>query len=118
LIKTKFLADSKMFELDRYYKECQKNKSPFIKARKNPVDGNYVVQLDLSPCNYTLSKEKMEKINDLFSTETDFLNAKNSTKSVFKGCNIDKELVWYDGILPNRLNTFCETLFDLSEKYS
>lgn len=106
-----------MFELDRYFKECQKNKVPFIKARKNPVDSNYVVQLDLSTCDYVLSKEGLEKINEIFLTETEFLNSKNSTKSVFKGSNIDKELAWYDGILPNRLSAFCETLFDLSQKY-
>jgi len=106
-----------MFELDHYYKECQKNNVPFIKARKNPIDGNYVVQLDLSTCDYTLSKEGIEKIYDLFSAETTFLNSKDHTTSVFKGCNIDKELAWYDGILPNRLNSFCEAMFDLSEKY-
>ena len=106
-----------MFELDRYYKECQKNKVPFIKARKNPMDSNYVVQLDLSTCDYKLSKEGMKKIRELFSTETEFLNSKNDTRSVFKGCNIDKELAWYDGILPNRLNAFCDTMFNLSEKF-
>jgi len=106
-----------MFELDHYYKECQKSNTPFIKARKNPMDSNYVVQLDLSTCDYNLSKEGIEKINELFSKETDFLNSKDYTKSVFKGCNIDKELAWYDGILPNRLKFFCETMFDLSEKY-
>jgi len=117
LITTKFLADSKMFELDRYYKECQKNKVPFIKARKNPADNNYVVQLDLITCDYKLSKEGVTKISDFFQKETVFLKSEKSTKFVFKGCNIDKQLAWYDGILPPRLNNFCETLFDLSEKY-
>jgi len=67
-----------MFELDHYYKECQKNKVPFIKARKNPMDNNYVVQLDLSTCDYNLSEKGIEKINDLFSKETTFLNSKDS----------------------------------------
>ena len=100
-----------MFEFDRYYKECQKNNRPFIKARKNQIDGNYLVLLDLITCDYNLSYKNREKITDLFAKETNSLKSK---KSIFKGCNIDKELVWFDGIVPERLNYFCETLFDLS----
>jgi len=106
-----------MFELDRYYKECQKNNIPFIKARKNPVDGNYVIQLDLITCDYKLSREGLDTVEKLFQMETEFLNSNNSTKLVFKGCNSDKELAWYDGVLPHRLNSFCETLFDLAEEH-
>lgn len=117
LKKVKFLFDSKMFELDHYYKECQKNNIPFIKARKNPVDGNYLVQLDLITCHYNLSQEGIEKINDLFQKESDILTSKEVTKNVFKGSNVDKQFAWFDGILPERLDNFCETLYDLSEKF-
>jgi hypothetical protein len=55
--------------------------------------------------------------NDLFKKETDYLESINQKKSIFKGCNADKELAWYDGILPNRLDGFCENLFDLSIKF-
>ena len=110
----KFLSDSKMFEFDRYYKECQKNNHPFIKARKNQIDGNYLVLLDLITCDYNLSSQSRNKIKDLFTRETNSLKSSKPKKSIFKGCNIDKELVWYDGIVPERLNDFCETLFDLS----
>ena len=27
---------------------CQNSNQPFIKARKNQIDGNYIVQLDLA----------------------------------------------------------------------
>ena len=110
----KFLSDSKMFEFNKYYKECQKNNRPFIKARKNQMDGNYLVMLDLITCDYNLSSESQNKIKDLFTRETNYLKSNNSKKSIFKGCNIDKKLVWYDGILSDRLTNFCETLFDLS----
>jgi len=103
-----------MFEFDKYYKECQKNNRPFIKARKNQIDGNYLVLLDLITCDYNLSSESQIKIKDLFTRETISLNSDKTKKSMFKGCNIDKELVWYDGILSERLTDFCETLFDLS----
>ena len=110
----KFLSDSKMFEFDRYYRECQKNNRPFIKARKNLIDGNYLIQLDLITCDYNLTTENQNNINDLFTKETDFLKSRYPKKSIFKGCNIDKQLAWYDGILSERLNDFCDTLFDLS----
>ena len=103
-----------MFEFDKYYKECQKNNRPFIKARKNQIDGNYLVLLDLITCDYNLSFESREKITDLFTRETNSLKSNKPKKSIFKGYNIDKELVWYDGILQERLTSFCETLFDLS----
>ena len=116
LVLKKFLSDSKMFEFDRFSRECQKNNQPFIKARKNPIDNNYVVQLDLITCDYNLTIAEQSNVKELFEKETNSLKSNNPNKSVFKGCNIDKKLAWYDGILPERLNTFCEHLFDLSQK--
>jgi hypothetical protein len=107
-----------MFEYDKHYRECQKNNQPFIKARKNPIDDNYIVQLDLITCDYNLSIEGQNNIKKLFEKERNYLKSKNSKKVIFKGCNIDKELTWYDGILPERLEIFCEYLFDLSDKSS
>ncbi|MFQ5440383.1 MAG: hypothetical protein ACE5DL_02865 [Nitrosopumilaceae archaeon] len=109
----KFLTDSKMFELDRYYQDCKQKNQPFIKARKNPVDNNYVVQADLITCDYKLTSDDKNNIDILFKKEINFLNSFHPGNSIFKGCNIDKELVWFDGILPERLNNFCESLFDL-----
>jgi hypothetical protein len=105
-----------MFELDRHYRECQKNNRPFIKARKNPIDDNYLVQLDLITCDYNLTIEGQNNVKKLFEKETYYLKSNNFKKNIFKGYNIDKELAWYDGILPKRLDTFCENLFDLSGK--
>jgi len=115
MISTKYLADSKMFELDRYYKLCQQNNVPFIKARKNPVDNNYLVQLDLITCDYKLSDEGKAKINKIFQDEKNFLELNDSSKDIFKGSHIDKQFAWFDGVLPQRLDKFCQILFDLSE---
>ena len=110
----KFLSDSKMFEYDRHYRECQQNNQPFIKGQKNLIDGNYLVQLDLITCNYNLTLSGLKKIEKLFTNETNYLQSIYPKKLIFKGCNIDKELVWYDGVLSTRLDSFCETLFNLS----
>ena len=112
----KYLADSKMFEFDKFYRECQKNNQPFIKARKNPVDDNYLVQLDLISCNYTLSKQIQENIQELFQTEINHLEETGFDKLIFKGSHVNAEHAWYDGILPQRLDVFCSTLFDLASK--
>lgn len=112
----KFLADSKMFELDRHYRECQKSNQPFIKARKNPVDGNYLVQIDLGTCDYNLTKDDEIKIKNLFQNEIKYLENYNLNPSIYKGSNIDKEHVWYDGILSERLDDFCDSLFDIAKK--
>ena len=37
----------------------------------------------------------------------------NKLQSVFKGSNVNDETAWFDGVLPKRLDQFCETLFDL-----
>ena len=103
-----------MFEYDKHYRECQKNNQPFIKARKNQIDGNYVVLLDLGTCDYNLTLDDQKNVQKLFENETNYLKSNFSKKIIFKGCNIDKELSWYDGILPERLDIFCENLFDLS----
>ena len=110
----KFLLDSKMFEYDKHYRECQNSNQPFIKARKNQIDGNYIVQLDLATCDYNLTLDGQKNIKKLFENETNYLKSNFSKKNIFKGCNIDGELSWYDGILPERLDIFCEKLFDLS----
>ena len=101
-----------MFELDRHYQDCKQNNQPFIKARKNLIDDNYVVQADLISCDYKLTLEDKNKIDILFNKEINFLTSKKSANSIFKGYNIDKELVWFDGVLPERLDDFCENLFD------
>ena len=102
-----------MFEFEKFYRECQKNKVPFIKAKKNPIDNNYLVQMDLMTCGNSLEIGNLEKINNLFEKEKTFLK-ENSLGSVFKGCNVSKEIVWFDGIIPKRLDYFCEALFDSS----
>ena len=111
----KFLSDSKMFEFEKFYKECQKNNVPFIKAKKNPVDNNYLVQMDLVTCKNNYKKNNHDMIHKFFASEIRFLKGKK-LGFVFKGCNVNKEVVWFDGILPKRLNYFCETLFDLVKK--
>jgi hypothetical protein len=112
----KFLVDSKMFELDKHYRECQNQNFPFIKAQKNPIDNNYIVKVDLITCKYNLTSEDEKNITLLFEKETNFQNIHNSKTKIFKGCNIDKELAWYDGVLETRLDTFCQNLFNLSFK--
>ena len=52
----KYLADSKMFEYDKHYRECQQQNKPFIKSKINPTHGNYTINVDLMTCNYVFSK--------------------------------------------------------------
>ena len=109
------MADSKMFEYDKHYRECHKLNHPFVKARKNPTGDSYLVQLDLITRDYNLAIDCQNNIRKLIENEIGQMES-TAKKSVFKGYNIDKELVWCDGILPKRLDAFCENLFDLSEK--
>ena len=113
----KFIADSKMFEYDRHYKECQQNNQPFIKARINPSNGNYYVQIDLMTCNYNFTLDGKNHVKQLFESEITFLKSGSYPKSSFNGYNIDKELSWFDGVMANRLISFCEKLYDLSQIY-
>ena len=57
----KYLGDSKMFEYDKYYRECKQLNKPFIKARINSRNKNYYVQIDLMTCNYELSIKDRKK---------------------------------------------------------
>jgi hypothetical protein len=108
----KFLADSKMFEFDKFYRDCQKNKQPFLKAKKNPADDNYLIQMDIATGNKKIHLKTQKEIKLLFENEKIFLKG-NKLESVFKGCNVNGETAWFDGVLPKRLDKFCETLFDL-----
>ena len=67
----KYLADSKMFEYDRRYRECQQQNRPFIKAKINPIHKNYFVQVDLMTCNFELSKQEQMQIKKLVHGEMD-----------------------------------------------
>lgn len=113
----KFIFDSKMFEYDKHYRECQQNNQPFIKARINPSNGNYYVQIDLMTCDYDLTMSGQNHIKQLFENEIAFIESNSYPKISFKGYNIDKELSWFDGVLPSRLVSFCEKLYDLSQNY-
>lgn len=113
----KFIADSKMFEYDKYYRECQQNNHPFIKARINPSNGNYYVQIDLMTCDFDLTLDGQNHVKQLFESEISFLESNSYPKSSFNGYNVDKELSWFDGILPTRLVDFCEKLYDISQNH-
>ena len=104
-----------MFEYDKYYRECQKLNKPFIKAKTNPKNGKFFVQIDLMTCRYELSKQEQEQIKKLAQKEIGFV--KSNSKSNFNRFSIDKELVWFDGISPEHVNEFCENLYDMIQKY-
>ena len=109
----KYLGDSKMFEYDKHYKECRQQNKPFIKARINPSHGNYYVQIDLMTCNYELSQEEQEEIKKLFRNELEFVRS----KSKFQDFSIDQELAWFDGVSTEHVDDFCESLYDITQKY-
>ncbi len=86
-----------MFEYDKHYRECSQSNQPFIKARINPSNGHYYVQIDLMTCHYNLTSEGQNKVKQLFENEFNF-NLSDSSSSVRK-YNVDKELSWFDGVL-------------------
>ena len=107
----KYLADSKMFEYDRYYRECQQQNKPFIKAKINPVHGNYLIQVDLITCNYELSKQKQERIKKLIQVEIDHI--KSNHEYDFAGYSITSCLAWFDGVSSEHVDNICNTLYGL-----
>ncbi len=111
----KYIIDSKMFEYDRHYRECQQSNQPFIKARINPSNGNYYVQIDMMPCDYEFTIDGEKQLKKLFDDEVSFLES--YLKSSFNGSSINKELSWFDGVLPDRLVLFCDKLYELSQNY-
>jgi len=111
----KYLGDSKMFEYDKYYRECKQLNKPFIKARINSRNKNYYVQIDLMTCNYELSNQAQEEIKKLVQKEIEFV--KSNSKSDFQDFSIDKELAWFDGISIKHVDEFCKSLYDLTQKF-
>ncbi len=109
----KYLGDSKMFEYEKHYLECRQLNKPFIKARINPRNRNYYVQIDLMTCNYVLSNQEQEEIKKMVQNEIEFVKS----KSDFHGFSIDKELAWFDGISVEHVDKFCKSLYDLTQKY-
>lgn len=110
----KYLGDSKMFEYDKHYRECQQSNKPFIKSRINPSHGNFYVLLDLMTCNYNLSKIEQAEIKKLILSEIKFME---SSSRKFNDFNIDSETSWFDGISAEHVHDFCESLYDLTQKY-
>ncbi|MGY5152329.1 MAG: hypothetical protein ACW9XA_08680 [Candidatus Nitrosopumilus sp. bin_6a] len=110
----KYLGDSKMFEYDKYYRECQQENKPFIKAKINPLHKNYFVQIDLMTCNYELSASEQNSIKKLTQCEIDYV--KSNSKYDFQGFSIDKELAWFDGVSSEHIDDFCNSLYDLTQK--
>ncbi len=110
----KYLGDSKMFEYDKYYRECQQQNKPFIKAKINPLHKNYFVQIDLMTCNHELSNSEQISIKKLLKNEIDYVNS--NSKYDFQGFSIDKEIAWFDGVSSEHLDEFCNALYDLAQK--
>lgn len=110
----KYIGDSKMFEYDKFYRECQQLNQPFIKSKINPTHGNYYVQIDLMTCNYDLSELQQDKIKKLIQNEIEFI--KSDLDYSFNDFHIDKEVSWFDGVSSTHVNDFCESLYDLAQK--
>ena len=113
----KFIFNSKMFEYDKHYRDCTQSNQPFIKAKTNPVTGHYHVQIDLLPCHYALTDKGMTELKKLFEKETEHLSKTIKNTSYETNYSITKELSWVDGVLPSRLNAFCETLYEFTQKH-
>ena len=104
-----WMIDSKAFEYDRHYSNCKKSNHPFIKARKNPETGGYLVFLDMATCDYRLSKKGQEELGALFESVT-IPNSKNH-------CELTRELCSFDGVLPEKLNGFLSELYEVTKKH-
>ena len=102
-----------MFEYDKHYRECQQLNKPFIKARTNPSHGRYHVQIDLMTCNYGLTQDEQQEIKKLFQNEIE----SNLIESNFHDYSITTELAWFDGVSVSSVDNFCNTLYDLTQKY-
>ena len=107
-----------MFEYDKHYRECAQNNQPFIKARTNPVNGLYNVQIDLITCNYNMSETGKEHIKKMFESEIEFVTSSNSSQSIPCEFSIGDELSWIDSVSPAHLNSFCEDLYNLSQQHT
>ncbi|MBT6468703.1 MAG: hypothetical protein HOK63_03505 [Thaumarchaeota archaeon] len=110
----KYIGDSKMFEYDKFYRECQQLNKPFIKSKINTSHGNCYVQIDLMTCNYDLSQLQQEKMTTLIQNEIKFI--KSNLEYSFNDFHIDKEVAWFDGVSTEHVHVFCESLYDLSQK--
>ncbi len=110
----KYLADSKMFEYDKHYRECQQQNRPFIKAKINPVHKNYFVQIDLKTCGFELSKQEQMQIKKLVQHEMDYVKSKHGYD--FAGSSVTSELSWFDGISSEHVDSFCNSLYDLIQE--
>lgn len=104
----KYLGDSKMFEYDKHYRNCQQLNKPFIKAKINPKHGNYLVNIDLMTCDYNFSSDELKELKKLIDNEKNFN---------LDSYSIDEELAWFDGIMSENVNSFCNALYDLTQKY-
>ena len=107
----KYIGDSKMFEYDKYYRDCQQQNKPFIKAKTNPLHGNYYVQLDLMTCDFELSGNVQKQIDKLIQSEIQYV--KDNLKYSLKDFSIDKELAWFDGVSSEHVDNFCNSLYDI-----
>ena len=109
----KYIGDSKMFEYDKRYRECQQQNMPFIKAKTNPAHGNYYVQIDLMTCDHVLAAKEQDEMKKLVQKEIEYV--KSNGKFEFKGFSITDDLAWFDGIPSEHLDNFCNSLYDLAQ---
>jgi hypothetical protein len=111
----KYLADSKMFEYDKHYRECKQENKPFIKSKINPVHSNYSITVDLMTCNYVLLESEQNEIKKLIQDEIKFVNS--NCNNPFNDYTINEELLWIDGVSSEHMDFLCSSIYDLTQKY-
>ncbi|MCG3780290.1 MAG: hypothetical protein JW390_50145 [Nitrosopumilus sp.] len=111
----KYIGDSKMFEYDKYYRDCKQQNKPFIKAKLNPIHGNFTINIDLIPCNYIFLELEKKEIKKLIKNEIKFVNS--NCKNSFNDYTIDEDLIWIDGVSSEHVDFMCNSLYDLIKKH-
>ena len=64
-------------------------------------------------CNYKFSKTNEKQLEKLVNNENDFL--KSISEPVLQGFSITSELAWFDGVSSKNLDSFCNSLYDLTQ---
>ncbi len=66
------------------------------------------------PCDYKFSKCDEEKLQEMVNHENEFLESNSEPK--LQGFSITSELAWFDGVSSKNLDSFCNSLYNLTQR--
>lgn len=112
----KFIKTKSRDRANSHFMRCKAMKTPYIRAIRINHQQFYRVIIDMLPTEYNIDRNGLDLIKKLYESEIDEVEKRRIRwKEYWYGIN--KESCFFELILSDRLEQFCNRLYNIAVRY-